>query len=176
MRSGRAAMLLALFLAACGGNGPPKHPAVEVSPRQASVTVKTTGDVTIDFTGTASIQRIVSDAPSVAAGLRFLSITLDKPLKSGSVEFRAGFNLFGFAGGGRYAIAARGASPPGGLISIAFLELTGKARAPSESFKVPSEPCSLTVKGRGDGGELVCPDLRSDSGKSVALSFTWASA
>jgi hypothetical protein len=116
---------------------------------------------------------VVSDGKTIPANLRFLSIAMGHEESSPAGKFRAGINVFGFTGDGRFTIPAVGpGKPPAGLTTIAYLELTPPGGA-ADRFQRPVLPCSVELEKRGFKGSINCPALQDDKGKSITLVMSW---
>lgn len=170
-----ASTLGGLLLLACGGSTPkPGSPIVQATTRPGQLTVKVTGATVIDFTGTTPLQIIVADQRNIAPNLRFTSVTVAQAVKAGTVRFQGGFNLSGLGGDGRFEIGPRPASPsPGTIPSAAYLHVLSPATV---RYDQPGKPCILEIHDDARNGRLECPELRSDSGKSISLTMTWATS
>ncbi|MCA1832057.1 MAG: hypothetical protein ABR548_03070 [Actinomycetota bacterium] len=165
-------LLLALLLAACGG-GKKSTPTVQGTVQPAAVALTVRGAASVTFKSSTPLQIVVSDAPSIPANLRFLSVAFTRPESAPAGKFRAGLNVFGYSGDGRIRIpAVAPGKAAGGLSTIAYFDLTG-AGGVADRFQRPALDCTVQISQRGFEGSVDCPALQDDKGKSVTLHLSW---
>jgi hypothetical protein len=166
-----------LALAGCGGNSPGANPGkiVAATTEPGRVTVKVTGAVSFDFSGTTPLQIVVTDTSKLNPQLRFESVALQQPAAAGRWKFQTGFNLTGTVGTGKFQIQPRPASPsPGVIPSTAYLDISAPT---AMRFDEPTTPCTVTVGKNARTGSLVCPSVTDSTGKkTVSFTMTWSAA
>jgi hypothetical protein len=168
------ALWLALLLGACGGGTNGGKASVQATVHPAAVTMTVRGAATIDFKTTAPLQIVASVGEAIPVNLRFLSVAFSEPQTSAAGEFRAGANVFGFTGNGTFHIEpTKPGSPPQGLTTLAFFELTPKDATTPLRFQQAVLRCTITIARDGFEGSIDCPALREATGKSVSLKMSW---
>jgi len=122
------------------------------------------------------------DVPEQA---RYLSAAMPLHLSApdGS-RFRVGFNVAPgtYRGDGAYELTEEGIEVPGDVGTVrtplganAFVEVIAPpgAEPPFVRFDQLGAPCRLNVSRAGSRGQLSCPELRAEDGRTVRLDWTW---
>lgn len=115
--------------------------------------------------------------------IRLFSLVPSEPMKPApGIQVRAGFDLVGFDGDGRYTIGPGGAAPPTSVgpgaqnLSGVRLDYLGDG-SPNRVFTVVvATPCVVRIERSGAAGELRCDRLAEEDGAEVSLVLRWRPA
>ncbi len=186
-----AALLVVSALGACGNGDDDADvlpsplaietpaPGAEIRIHAAEVAIEIRGAIEVDVHDTARVQVTEILGEGTPQATWFLQVGFAEPVFLEEHRlFHVGFDLAPglYRGAGTYELSEEGASPiegSGGLASGVIIRLSELAEGTHAEFGRFVAPCSLEVTQKAIRGEVDCPELADEEGRSISLAMSW---